>query len=506
MHKACVPPPLPWGGCSVFAGWYFRFNAFRCGRWRRASRLRLWLGLGRLSICHLSSSSRATFRSPRPLPSSVPHCRAPGPDDEAKMLAQDEREIGYTRYNIPLECMRSLGWQPLPQGVTVFQYVPNTELDDDHPARTRNPDGTPSPRASFPSREYPLPQTYVDVCILGCLEYSRQFATKWIEGFVGWPSADNPFWLNDRPYSRQPWLHEPRHKEIDDLLASVLPGAYACRSLPARFAEHYLCGAAARQPVDVTYTSYKARNREVARVAVRRPRHFVFEYRERIGAERWGAVAKAPEDMVLSLACRLGPEAGYRRSMCLRNSYGFTAPALMRDVGGARGVNGLLYVAPMAWLRDGEAPGPDADLFLGEGLERVELSPEHFEVLNNWMTIPPGATIYTYVAATPQPPSFDFPIRQSLIDTILGGCLQHSMGADFCAEWVDTTDGWALPDGRVYWLNDRHIGRRPWMALGGSYKIFDRLVYESTSPCVPEGVLLQRRLPEEYTMVQVSDG
>ena len=28
----------------------------------------------------------------------------------------------------------------------------------------------------------------------------------------------SPFWLNDAPMSRRPWLHRPRHAEIDDVL------------------------------------------------------------------------------------------------------------------------------------------------------------------------------------------------------------------------------------------------------------------------------------------------
>jgi hypothetical protein len=52
----------------------------------------------------------------------------PGPTDAAKMAAQDECEIGYTRCNIPLENIRSLNWCEIPDGITAFQYVPNIEL------------------------------------------------------------------------------------------------------------------------------------------------------------------------------------------------------------------------------------------------------------------------------------------------------------------------------------------------------------------------------------------
>ena len=66
-----------------------------------------------------------------------------------------------------------------------------------------------------PSFSHPILQTYVDVCVLGCLELGRQFLLEFLEtthGFSG-------FWLNDREVPRRPWIHQPRHKTIDRLLA-----------------------------------------------------------------------------------------------------------------------------------------------------------------------------------------------------------------------------------------------------------------------------------------------
>ena len=45
-------------------------------------------------------------------------------------------------------------------------------------------------------------------------------------------------------------------------------------------------------------------------------------------------------------------------------------------------------------------------------------------------------------------------------DEAASGGGDDDMGDDFAAEWVDTTDGWTAPDGKVYWLNDRKLARR----------------------------------------------
>lgn len=422
----------------------------------------------------------------------------PGPSDEAKMAALDEREVGYTRCNIPNEYIRSLGWQLIPDGITVFQYVPNTELPDDHPARTKKSDGSLPPRAPFPTPEYPLPQTYVDVCILGCLEYSEEFAAKWIAGFVGWPSKKNDgHWLNDRPEARRPWTHQARHRAVDSVLARYIPDSFACRALPAEYALHLRTHFKPGDALNVTYSSYTAGAREPTLAGVRSPTHFIFEYDDRISKHRWEKVVSG-SDMKMGIPCRLKKTAGFRRSFCLHvNNPGanFTAPALVADRDG-RSVNGVFHAAPGRWLASGDGGPPPAgqDPFEGPGLQRVELNLSDFEVLVSFVSFLPGTKVYTYIAISPELPTYRHPIMQSLLDTILDGCLEY--GEDFCAEWVDSTDGWGT-DLKVFWLNDRQIARRPWMHLGGKYKIFDRLVHESTSDCVPSGVLLKRRLLEE---------
>ena len=42
---------------------------------------------------------------------------------------------------------------------------------------------------------YPILQSYIDICILGCLEYGTEAAEKFVESTAGWSDA---VWLNDR--------------------------------------------------------------------------------------------------------------------------------------------------------------------------------------------------------------------------------------------------------------------------------------------------------------------
>ena len=65
------------------------------------------------------------------------------------------------------------------------------------------------------SESHPICQTYVDVCVVGRLERGGAArARRWVQTTGGW----SEFWLNDAPLSRRPWLHRPRHAEIDAIL------------------------------------------------------------------------------------------------------------------------------------------------------------------------------------------------------------------------------------------------------------------------------------------------
>jgi hypothetical protein len=85
--------------------------------------------------------------------------------------------------------------------------------------RSRHRFWTYVPRdTSAASDEHPICQTYVDTCLLGCLERGgASLAARWVTTTNGW----SDYWLNDAPMSRRPWLHRPRHAEIDAVLRQL---------------------------------------------------------------------------------------------------------------------------------------------------------------------------------------------------------------------------------------------------------------------------------------------
>lgn len=80
---------------------------------------------------------------------------------------------------------------------------------------------------SFPSADFPIVQSYVDICINGCLEIEslfpgareEHFAKEFIRTTHYWSA----FWVNDRIYPRRPFIYRPNAYTIDQLLKENLP-------------------------------------------------------------------------------------------------------------------------------------------------------------------------------------------------------------------------------------------------------------------------------------------
>lgn len=80
-------------------------------------------------------------------------------------------------------------------------------------------------KTSLPSKETPIRQSYLDICIMGCLEYSLDFAIEFIRTTNNWA-----YWTNDR---KNPVFPDKIKKIypglIDDLLKQVIPDAFSKR-------------------------------------------------------------------------------------------------------------------------------------------------------------------------------------------------------------------------------------------------------------------------------------
>jgi hypothetical protein len=131
--------------------------------------------------------------------------------DPAELAATDKRERSYCRASVPVSDLRVL-----PTG---FSLAPNAQAWI-YVSR--------GPNVALPNARYPLVQSYVDIFLSGCLEQEQRFgvtgfAQQCISTTAGW----SEHWVNDRIYPRRPFLHQPRAREIDSLLAKELPRLFS---------------------------------------------------------------------------------------------------------------------------------------------------------------------------------------------------------------------------------------------------------------------------------------
>lgn len=170
------------------------------------------------------------------------------PVTPASLKKLEIREQGYRLLKIPIDLIESVSWQELPSNIDeVIVY----EVEDEN--------------AGPPNDDKPIAQSYVDVCLNGCLSYNNgeafgppldkktllrfidglpidpeekqrlrevapdsfevevsdgthddgtAFAIEFIETTFGWCEH----WVNDRSMPRRPWLAQPSWAEIDALL------------------------------------------------------------------------------------------------------------------------------------------------------------------------------------------------------------------------------------------------------------------------------------------------
>lgn len=137
------------------------------------------------------------------------------PIDAASIAQFDVREVGYSRIEVPSShvVIRSEFGSKESQGAAtiyleslrqaasrVWMYVPEES------------------RSRLPDKDHPILQSYIDICIRGCLEWGGpSFAREFLLSITAW----NEFWLDDTPNSRRPWIHRKDHASIDAILQSV---------------------------------------------------------------------------------------------------------------------------------------------------------------------------------------------------------------------------------------------------------------------------------------------
>ena len=137
---------------------------------------------------------------------------------EEELKATDKRELDYERKAIPTNQIRDLSGKIDPDS-QVWVYAnkfPNNEI----------------PKDALPNKAFPIVQSYVDICVHGCIEIEADFpnakeygfAVDFIRSTTHW----NAFWVNDRIYPRRPFIYRPTAYQIDSLLQQHLadPGLF----------------------------------------------------------------------------------------------------------------------------------------------------------------------------------------------------------------------------------------------------------------------------------------
>ena len=75
-------------------------------------------------------------------------------------------------------------------------------------------------KTKAPTPQFPMVQSYVDLCVNGCLELeslyrtAKGFPAEFIRTTTGW----NANWVNDRVYPRRPFIYAPTASAIDKAL------------------------------------------------------------------------------------------------------------------------------------------------------------------------------------------------------------------------------------------------------------------------------------------------
>jgi len=125
---------------------------------------------------------------------------------QQQLDAFDERESGYKRDRIDPKNITMLdGTESAPEG-DIWFYA-NT-------------------KKRYASPEYPIVQSYVDICLNGCLQlestYPKAKEKKFAETFLRTCSNWSKYWVNDRLYPRRAFIYVPNANTIDQLIKTVL--------------------------------------------------------------------------------------------------------------------------------------------------------------------------------------------------------------------------------------------------------------------------------------------
>ncbi len=127
--------------------------------------------------------------------------------------ALDVREANYTRVRISPEQVERLdGSAEIDTDARYWAYTVSSQ------------------QRTTPTARYPIVQSYVDICLTGCLDiedtYPQARAAGFSKLFITSTQDWNTHWVNDRIHPRRPFIHVPQARQIDRLLHDNLPDLF----------------------------------------------------------------------------------------------------------------------------------------------------------------------------------------------------------------------------------------------------------------------------------------
>lgn len=117
-----------------------------------------------------------------------------------------ERESGYTAIPVPANRIEMLdGAGPWDSRKEVYIFLS---------------DSADISKTKAPTPAFPIVQSYVDICVNGCLEIEALYrsADGFVQEFIKTTTGWNAFWVNDRLYPRRPFIYVPNSDVIDQAL------------------------------------------------------------------------------------------------------------------------------------------------------------------------------------------------------------------------------------------------------------------------------------------------
>ena len=130
------------------------------------------------------------------------------------LLDTDKRESDYKRVKFnPKDITRLDGSSEMPDG-DYWVYTLKKEIE-------------------LPAADFPIVQSYVDICLKGCLDMQETYpgAAGFAEKFITTTQDWSDFWENDRAFPRRPF-QTPRAREIDKLLHTAFAKRFMQIRLP----------------------------------------------------------------------------------------------------------------------------------------------------------------------------------------------------------------------------------------------------------------------------------